>query len=96
MFVILGILGIFLPLLQGILFIVIGLTILSSRYTFAQNLLNKAERKYPEEYARMQAVHGRIMASKLLLSTALIILISLLGLGVYLAILGIHQLNAAH
>ncbi|MEE2993392.1 MAG: PGPGW domain-containing protein [Gemmatimonadota bacterium] len=94
MFIILGILGLFLPLLQGILFIVIGLTILSSRYDFAQNLLLKAERKFPKEYAKMQAVHDRIMASKVLLSTSFIILVGLLGLGVYLAILGIQQLNA--
>ena len=42
----------------------------------------------------MQAVHDRIMASKLLLSTSLTILVGLLGLGVYLAILSIQQLNA--
>lgn len=94
MFVVLGILGIFLPLLQGILFIVIGLTILSSRYTFAQNLLKKAENRYPDEYAKMQGMHDRIMDSKPLLSTALVILVGLLSLGIYLAILGIQELNA--
>lgn len=94
MFIILGVLGIFLPILQGILFIVIGLTILSSRYTFAQNLLQKAENRYPKEYAKMQGMHDRILASKPLLATALIILISLLSVGIYLGILGIQQLNA--
>lgn len=94
MFIILGVLGIFLPILQGILFIVIGLTILSSRYAFAQNLLLKAERRYPIEYAKMQEVHDRIIGSKPLLATALVILIGMLGLGIYLGMLGIRQLNA--
>ena len=95
MFIILGVLGIFLPILQGILFIVIGLTILSSRYAFAQNLLLKAERRLPKNiYARMQEVHDRIIGSKPLLATAVVILIGMLGLGIYLGMLGIQQLNA--
>ncbi|SVB57011.1 uncharacterized protein METZ01_LOCUS209865, partial [marine metagenome] len=48
MFILLGIVGVFLPVLQGVLFMVIGLMLLSNRYAFARNLLRKAEEKYPK------------------------------------------------
>lgn len=46
-FVLLGILGLFLPVLQGILFILIGLIILSSEYTWAHHLLGKLKARFP-------------------------------------------------
>lgn len=47
-FILLGIAGLFLPFLQGILCLLIGLVILSSEYAWAHNLLNKVERRFPK------------------------------------------------
>lgn len=46
-FLFLGVIGLFLPVLQGILFIVIGLVILSAEYTWAHHLLQRAKQKFP-------------------------------------------------
>ena len=46
-FVVLGIAGLFLPILQGILFLVIGLLILSREYEWARNLLKRFEDRFP-------------------------------------------------
>lgn len=46
-FLLLGIAGLFLPILQGVLFIVIGLAILSSEYVWAHNLLRKLRERFP-------------------------------------------------
>jgi uncharacterized protein len=46
-FIVLGVIGLFLPVLQGILFLVIGLTILSSEYAWAHHLLQKARNRFP-------------------------------------------------
>ena len=47
-FIVLGIAGLFLPILQGILFLVIGLLILSREYAWARNLLLRFEQGFPE------------------------------------------------
>ncbi len=46
-FILLGIVGLFLPILQGILFLLIGLFILSSEYIWAHNLLARLRARYP-------------------------------------------------
>jgi uncharacterized membrane protein YbaN (DUF454 family) len=46
-FVLLGIVGLFLPVLQGILFILIGLFILSSEYIWAHKLLQRLRQRFP-------------------------------------------------
>ncbi len=46
-FVVLGIAGLFLPVLQGILLILIGLLILSSEYAWAQRLLTRVRQRLP-------------------------------------------------
>lgn len=46
-FIFLGILGLFLPVLQGVLFLVIGLVILSSEYAWAHRLLQRLIQKFP-------------------------------------------------
>ncbi|MGH9603137.1 MAG: PGPGW domain-containing protein [Terriglobales bacterium] len=46
-FVLLGIAGLFLPILQGVLFILIGLFILSSEYVWAHHLLERLRARYP-------------------------------------------------
>jgi uncharacterized membrane protein YbaN (DUF454 family) len=93
LFLILGIIGLFLPLLQGVLFITIGLTLLSTRYAFARSLLEKARNRYPAEYARMQEIHDRIVYNKILVTIASIVLLGLLALGIYLAALGYERLT---
>lgn len=46
-FIVLGIAGLFLPILQGILFLLIGLIILSSEYVWAHRLLTKIKARFP-------------------------------------------------
>ena len=46
-FILLGIVGLFLPILQGVLFIMIGLIILSSEYVWAHHLLTKVKERFP-------------------------------------------------
>ena len=46
-FVRLGIAGLFLPILQGVLFILIGLIILSSEYVWAHHLLARLKQRFP-------------------------------------------------
>ena len=47
-FIVLGIAGLFLPILQGILFLLIGLVILSSEYVWAHRLLEKVQKRFPK------------------------------------------------
>lgn len=47
-FILLGIVGLFLPILQGILFIMIGLVILSSEYVWAHRLLSRVKERFPK------------------------------------------------
>ncbi len=47
LFVALGIAGLFLPVLQGILFLLVGLVILSSVSPRAQRLLHRLEARFP-------------------------------------------------
>lgn len=46
-FVLLGILGLFLPVLQGVLFLLVGLIILSSEYLWAQKILTSLRNRFP-------------------------------------------------
>jgi len=46
-FVLLGIAGLFLPVLQGILFLLIGLLLLSGEYVWAHKLLTKLRKRFP-------------------------------------------------
>jgi uncharacterized membrane protein YbaN (DUF454 family) len=45
--IVLGVIGLFLPFMQGILFLMIGLTILSSEYVWAHHLLTKVRARFP-------------------------------------------------
>ena len=53
-FIVLGIAGLFLPVLQGILFLMIGLIILSGEYAWARNVLDKLRARFPRVAARFQ------------------------------------------
>lgn len=47
-FIVLGILGLFLPILQGVLFLLVGLIILSSEYVWAHRLLTRLHERFPK------------------------------------------------
>ena len=53
-FVVLGIIGLFLPFLQGILFIIIGLSILSSRSELVKRFLKHLEERYPQHHKKVE------------------------------------------
>ncbi len=53
-FVLLGIAGLFLPVLQGILFLLIGLFILSTEYVWAHHLLQKLKNRFPKIAAQFE------------------------------------------
>jgi uncharacterized membrane protein YbaN (DUF454 family) len=59
-FIFLGILGLFLPLLQGILFILIGLAILSTRSETIKKFLKHLEERYPQHHKRVEIWKGKI------------------------------------
>jgi uncharacterized membrane protein YbaN (DUF454 family) len=46
-FILLGVIGLFLPILQGVLFLLIGLLILSSEYVWAHRLLLRIRNRFP-------------------------------------------------
>ena len=47
-FILLGILGLFLPVLQGVVFLLVGLIILSSEYVWAHRLLTRLRERFPK------------------------------------------------
>jgi uncharacterized protein len=47
-FILLGIVGLFLPILQGVLFLLVGLIILSSEYVWAHRLLTRLRKRFPK------------------------------------------------
>lgn len=59
-FILLGIVGLFLPILQGILFLLIGLLVLSKESTTAKNLLHRIEKRYPTQYQKMHEFNERL------------------------------------
>ena len=63
-FILFGIVGLFLPFLKGILFLFVGLVILSSEYVWAHRLLSKIRNRFPRVTARLDkvttAIHDRI------------------------------------
>ncbi|MFB3815813.1 MAG: PGPGW domain-containing protein [Terriglobales bacterium] len=48
LFIIVGVIGLFVPVLQGVLFLLIGLAILSSEYVWAHNLLQRLKQRFPK------------------------------------------------
>jgi Putative transmembrane protein (PGPGW) len=47
-FILLGVAGLFLPILQGVLFLLVGLLILSTEYVWAHRLLGKLRARFPK------------------------------------------------
>ncbi len=58
-FIALGIVGLFLPVLQGILFLLVGLVILSTEYHWVRKLLEKARTRFPKLDAMIKAAHEK-------------------------------------
>ena len=54
-FLILGVIGLFLPVLQCILFILIGLAILFPRNRYVGQLITRGRNRWPEQATRMDA-----------------------------------------
>ncbi|HKS73921.1 MAG TPA: PGPGW domain-containing protein [Terriglobales bacterium] len=52
-FILLGVIGLFLPILQGVLFLIVGLVILSSEYAWAHDLLQKIRIRFPKASSRL-------------------------------------------
>ena len=68
-FIVLGILGLFLPILQGILFILIGLLLLSNVSPWAARLLHRLSQRFPRisrqlDEARSKAVEFQSKVGK--------------------------------
>ncbi len=59
-FLILGILGLFLPILQGILFLVISALLLAPDVPFIRRLLKKLRRKYPRAVRIAESISGTL------------------------------------
>lgn len=62
-FVFLGVLGLFLPVLQGILFLLIGFILLSRESRWARRQLDKLKTRYPgfaEKHDEAEARAGRL------------------------------------
>jgi uncharacterized protein len=61
-FILAGIAGLFLPLLQGILFLIIGLVILSNEYRWAERLLARVRSRFPRTGALLTRARSRATA----------------------------------
>lgn len=59
-FILLGIAGLFLPVLQGILFLLLGLLILSKESRFAKGLIRKIRNRYPDQYQKVHDLKERL------------------------------------
>jgi uncharacterized membrane protein YbaN (DUF454 family) len=58
-FILLGIAGLFLPILQGILFLLIGLALLSTESRTARAILVKLRRRFPKLARKMDEAEKR-------------------------------------
>ena len=58
--ILLGIIGLFLPILQGILFLLIGLLVLSKESRLAKSFLHRLQERYPHQYRKMHEFNERL------------------------------------
>jgi uncharacterized protein len=61
-FVALGVAGLFLPFLQGVLFLLVGITLLAAEYAWARKLLQKLRERFPSLAARLDTAQWRARA----------------------------------
>jgi uncharacterized membrane protein YbaN (DUF454 family) len=60
-FLVLGVIGLFLPVLQGVLFIMVGLMILSSVSPTVQRIFGKVAQKYPGQYQKLKSIEQKVI-----------------------------------
>lgn len=61
-FILLGFVGLFLPILQGILFLIIGVIILAPEIPLFRKILDKLEKRYPAVFEQATSFLKRISA----------------------------------
>ncbi|HPC73815.1 MAG TPA: PGPGW domain-containing protein [Syntrophales bacterium] len=61
-FVVLGIIGCFLPILQGILFMMIGFLILAPEVPFIHRILEKLRNRYPDVFQKAEEFKAKLKA----------------------------------
>jgi uncharacterized membrane protein YbaN (DUF454 family) len=59
-FILLGIIGLFLPILQGVLFLFVGAIILAPEVPFFQKLIDKLEKRHPEIFEKAKLLLHKI------------------------------------
>ncbi len=59
-FILLGIVGLFLPVLQGLLFLLIGLLILSGESPWAKKLIQGFRKRFPRQYEKVHSLKERM------------------------------------
>jgi uncharacterized membrane protein YbaN (DUF454 family) len=57
-FLALGVVGLFLPILQGVLFLALGLLILSRHASWAERLLGSLKRRHPRVHGVIEQAEG--------------------------------------
>jgi uncharacterized membrane protein YbaN (DUF454 family) len=60
LFIGLGVIGLFLPFMQGVLFILIGLAILSSRSEIIRRFLRHLEERHPHLHERVEKWKAKV------------------------------------
>jgi uncharacterized membrane protein YbaN (DUF454 family) len=61
--ILLGVVGLFVPILQGILFILLGLYVLSRESKTARRLLDRLRERYPDAYAKMRLLKDKLRSA---------------------------------
>ena len=58
---VLGVLGLVLPILQGVLFLALGLFVLRDQYDWARRGMAKLERRWPRQVLQVAALEARMI-----------------------------------
>lgn len=61
-FLVLGVLGLFLPILQGVLFLAIGLVILAQEQAWAHRLMTRIRHRFPHMAGVFDSAHRKAEA----------------------------------
>lgn len=58
---VLGVLGLVLPILQGVLFLALGLFVLRDQYGWARRGMAKLEARWPKQVTQVEALEARLL-----------------------------------